>query len=119
MAEIIQLDKLTSTYTVRIGGEQIGIRIYYSKTLDRWIMDISNPRLGTESNGILINTGEDLLSQSGRIGLEVLVAVSTPEPLLEATIENFSEKVLLIYMTLQEYNDSYYDGTALIRERWW
>lgn len=118
MAEIIQLDKLTSTYTLRIGGEQIGIRIYYSKTMDRWIMDISNARLGTSSNGILINTGEDLLSQSGRIGLEVLIAVSTPEPLLEATIENFSENVVLIYMTLKEFNEMYYDGSALIRKRW-
>jgi len=118
MAEIIKLDKATSIYNLRIGGEQIALRIYYSKTKDRWAMDISNARLGTESNGILINTGEDLLSQSGRIGLEVLIAVSTPEPLLEATIENFSEKVILAYMTLDEFNNSYYDGNAVIREKW-
>lgn len=118
MAEIIKLDNTTSIYNLRIGGEKIEIRMYYSKTADRWAMDISNSRLGTESNGILINTGEDLLSQSGRIGIEVLVAVSTPEPLLEATIDNFSEKVILIYMTLEEFNNSYYNGEAVIRKKW-
>lgn len=118
MAEVIQIGKISSIYAVNIGGENITLKLYYIRNVDRWAMDISNSRNGTSSNGILINTGENLLSQCGRIGLEVIVAISTPEQLLEATIDNFSEKVVLVYMTYEEYNDLAFDGRAILGRKW-
>ena len=118
MPKIIEIGDLSSTYNLQLDGEDLTMRLYYSLTADRWIMDLTNNRLETTVKGVVINTGTDLLSGAGHLGLQALVALSFPDPSHEATIENFSTNVKMIYLTLQEYNDFRFGGLGHIRTQW-
>lgn len=118
MASIININRLTSNYNLVLDSEEISIRLYYSRHADRWLLDISNRRLNTSSLGIVVNTGTDLLTGSGRLGLQALVAVSFPDFGNEATIENFAVNVQLVYMTLKEYDQFRFGGLGSVRTQW-
>ena len=106
MIEIIAIPEGSSFFELTLDGQSIKIDIYYSKSKDRFLMDIENRNLKRKSIGIVINTGLDLLSAAGRIGLQALVLLSTPKAGFEAGIENFDlGNLQLIYMDLETYDE--------------
>lgn len=104
MITYLNLSKRSSKYEVELDGQSILIQYYYSKFSDRWIMDIENKTNGEKAFGIIMNVGDDLIRNIGRIGLESLVLISLPKPGLESTFENFMEGVLLAYMSIEEFS---------------
>ena len=118
MAKIIEVSNLTSTYNLQLDGEDLTMRLYYSRTADRWVMDLTNNRVEESVKGVVINTGTDLLSGAGRLGLQALVALSFPNQKNEASIDNFSTNVKMVYLTLEEYNDFRFGGIGHIRTQW-
>lgn len=118
MALEITITNLSSTYNIELDGEDINLRIFYDRTVARWVMDIENVRLDRRVFGIVMNTGADLLSGAGKLGLQVLTPVSMPEPNLEADIDNFPGNIRLIYMTFEEYDLYRYSGRGVKRVQW-
>jgi len=116
--KIISLFKSASSQRVQLDGKSIVFTLYYSSEFDRWLADIENEDSGEKVFSIVLNEGEDVLTASGRIGLEALVPVSVPERGFEADFENFLNKVIMVYMTIDEYNLARYDGDAVLRLLW-
>ena len=118
MMQIIRIPDGSSFFEVSLGGEVSKIDMYYSKSQDRYIMDIENKRTGDKAEGLPVNVGVDILSSAGRVGLEVLMAVSAPQPLLEASLENIENGgIILVYMDIQTYEDTVLHG-GQFRQKW-
>jgi len=118
MPRIITIGSLTADYQVELDGQNISMNIYYVQNIDRWVLNISNNRIGKSSFGIVMNTGADLLAASGHLGLQALVPVSMPEFNIEADIINFPKNVNLLYLTMEEYNQFKFGGIGALRSKW-
>lgn len=114
----INLKNITSINEIVLEGQVYAIRLYYNLPSERWAMDIENNTTGEISNGIFVNTGEDILSSSGHLGLQALVPIAFPGVEKPATLDDFLNAVVLIYMTLDEYNNYRYGGQAIMRLLW-
>jgi len=117
MIHIITIPENSSFFETSLGGETVRIDLYYSKTSDRYLMDIENKRMKRKSVGLPVNVGVDLLESSGHLGLEALMLVSMPQPLLEGSLSNYSEGLKLVYMDLATYSELVLQG-GTSRQQW-
>lgn len=118
MARVITLTDLTASYQIELDGEDLSLDLYYLKNIDRWAMDLRNNRLNVGVVGQIVNTGVDLLTTAGHLGLQALVPVSIPSAPVESTLDNFNNTVVLMYLTLEEYNEFRYAGIGDVRLQW-
>lgn len=117
MIEIIEIPKETSFLETVLDGFLIRFDFYYVKRIDRFVMDIENKTNGEKAFGITMNTGIDLLTASGRLGLQVLALVSIPKPNLEGGLLNFATDTKLVYMDLNTYDNAALKG-GVSRMQW-
>lgn len=118
MIQIIEIPDNSSFFETSLGGETVRFDLYYSKTLDRYLMDVENKRLARKAVGLAVNTGVDLLTLAGHLGLEALMLISMPQPLLDGTLINVSSKATkLVYMDLQTYSEIVLQG-GITRQKW-
>jgi len=117
MIQIINIPENSSFFETSLDGESVRIDLYYSKTADRYLMDVENRRMKRKVTGLILNTGTDMLSCAGRLGLQVLMLVSLPQPSLEGSIQNFKSGLKLVYMDLATYSDFALHGGET-RQQW-
>lgn len=104
MITYINVSKRSTIYEIGLEGFSIELNIYYSKSSDRWLLNVINRSNQQRVSGIVMNVGIDMLAIAGRLGLQSLILISLPKTGLEADFENFGEGVVLAYMTIEEYD---------------
>ncbi len=117
MIEFISIPSGSSFFETVLDGDAIRIDLYYSRSEDRYKMDVENKRLKRVAVGLAVNVGVDLLALAGRLGLQALVLVSMPQPRLEGSLSNFASSLQLAYMDLQTYNEIVLQG-GFSRDQW-
>lgn len=103
-------------FDTQLEGYQVRLTQFFNITLQRWMLNVENKTLNTQSLGIVMNQGVDLLDASGDLNLQALVLTNNTNIVgHEADPSNLGTDLVLAYMDLETYQEFILDGALVGR----
>lgn len=114
--QVIPIESTPAVYNTSLDGFNVDIETSYSKASGKWYMSVVNKTNGKRVDGVVMNVSIDLLASANHLDLQVIMLINREVSFSEATVDNLGSEVVLVYMDLETYVNTYFDGSFVVRD---